>query len=168
MAASDLHVNGPAKVQVNFGSSWVDLGYTENGVDVRLEELNEDVFSDEFGPSVPADVAYLGETAELVCSFISWDITNMENVEARFRSAKTLGAVPTNCIGTLYFAGTKYFGVRYLASTRCGLTAERYRQFDYAMAPGSISFTVGTRVTRRQITFRAIPRSGVLYTLVSQ
>ena len=170
MAASDLHVNGPAKVQVAFdgsGDTWVDLGYTEEGVDVRVEEHSEDIHTDEFGPATPRDVAYLGETAELVCNFISWDITNMDTVESRHRSGKTTGAVPASCIGTLYFAGSKYISVRYLASQRCGLTTEKYRQFLYCTVRGAIPFRVGTRVTRMAVTFRAIPRNEVLYTLVA-
>ena len=166
MAVSDLHVNGPAKVQANFGSAWVDLGYTEEGVDVELEEHHEDIHSDEFGPATPVDIAYLGETADLRFSFISWDRTNMDTVESRFRSGKTVGAVDADCTGTLYFAGSKYIGIQYLAAQRCGLVLERYRRFPYAIVSGMISTKVGTRVSRMSVTLHAIPQNEVLYSFV--
>lgn len=170
MAATDLHVNGPALVQIsNDGSTWVNLGYTEDGVDVELMEHNEDIFTDYSGPQTPHDVAYLGETADIRCSFVSWDESTMMTVESRFRSSasKTVGSITESCIGTLYFAGSKYIGVRYLSSARCGLTTEKYRQFLYATVRGAIGLRAGTRITRMQVSFHAIPRSNVLYTLES-
>ena len=167
MAASDLHVNGPALVQVDLGLGWVPLGYTEEGVDVELEEHHEDIHSDFRGPATPHDIAYLGETADIRCNFISWCGSTMNAVESRFRSnTKTVGAVDANCIGTLYFAGAKSIGVRYQAAQRCGLVLEQFRQFASAIVGGVISTRVGTRVSRMIVSFHAIPRSEVLYTIV--
>lgn len=163
MASTDLHVNGPAEIQVSFGSAYVGLGYSEDGVQVDPREHQEPIYSDHLGPMIPADIQYLGESALIRATLIQYDRSNMETLESRFRSGKTAGTVPQSCIGTLYFAASKYIGVQYGSTARCGLSAEKYKQFPYATVQDVMSFRVGTRVTRITVTFFAIARDGLLY-----
>lgn len=168
MPATDFHVNGPALVQVAFSSgAWTDLGYTEDGVEVEPDLKVEEIMTDQLGNQIPTEVAYMGETATLTARFVTWDTATMDMVEARFASGKVAGAVPEDCIGTLMKQGNKFIGVRYRGSARCGMTAEKFRQFPIAFARGPIPIKAGTRVTRMTVTFFAYPSAGILYTLVS-
>jgi hypothetical protein len=60
-----LYVPGPTEISVNFGDvggTLYFLGYTEREVQIHHQAQFENVFCDVSGPSVPFDVAYMGET----------------------------------------------------------------------------------------------------------
>lgn len=169
MAYQDFHVSGPAIVSIAFfGESYSDLGITVDGVGLGNEGAFEDVVSDDSGPIVPADVQYFGEQSRLRCEFIRWDETIFRKLESRIWTsaalAKTVGAVRTVDIGTLMKAGKHTAGVHIASSARTGLTAEQPWTYPCCYAENVIDFKVGTRVTRKVVTLRAIPSdAGILY-----
>ena len=171
MAYTDFHVNGPSIVSVQFygEAAYSNLGITVDGVGIGNEAAFEDVLSDDSGPQVPADVQYFGEQARLRLELIRWDETTLRKVESRIWAtaalAKTVGAVRAVDIGTLIKAGHHTAGVKIASSARTGLTAEDPYTYGTCYAENVIDFKVGTRVTRKIITLRAIPSdAGVLFT----
>jgi len=172
----DLHVNGPALIELNLSAGsgdWVKLGYSEDGVRCELQAYHEDIYADFYGPNVPADVAFMGQTAMIMANLISWDDTILKQIEARLHlngqsgfTVPEVGQVRAADIGTLIFSAGLGFQIRYTSSTRTGLAAEPYRQFVAGYLADSLPFSVGTRVTRVPISVRCIPRNNVLYTRV--
>lgn len=149
-------------------SGYNDLGITVDGVGLGNEGAFDDVHSDDSGPIIPADVQYFGEQSRLRLELIRWDETTLRKVESRIwysaALAKTVGAVRTVDIGTLMKAGRHTAGVKIASSARTGLTAESPYTYGVCYAESVIDFKVGTRVTRKMVTVRAIPSdAGVLY-----
>jgi len=164
MAYQDLHVNGPAKVQVALtGSSYSDLGVTEDGVEPQLRIFHEDVITDDNGPAMATDVQFMGAEARIRLPMIRWDESTMRIVEGAIRS-NTGGTFDATEIGTLLIAGSNYFSLRIQSSQRSGLVLESPITFPYAFPVDSVDFKLGTRVTRKQLVFRAIWYAGTLYT----
>lgn len=164
MAYTDLHVNGPAIVQVALtGGSYSNFGITEDGVDAEIRTYHEDVNTDDSGPGVPGDVQFFGEDATIRLNLIRWDNSVMNRVLALIRSGST-GQFAAADIGTLMIAASKYMSLKITSTARTGMTAEPSLTFPYVWLSDSVTMKVGTRVSRYGMTFRAVPVNGVLYT----
>ena len=163
MAYTDLHVNGPARVNVALtGGAYSNFGFTEDGVEITPTIYHEDVPTDDYGPSMPGDVQFMGAEFKISLPMVRWDLSVMNSVLAFIRSS-TVGAFSSAEIGSLMIAGGKYMGLRIVSSARSGGSTEPTHVFPYAWPVGDIPFKVGTRVTRHRITFRAIYNSGTLF-----
>ncbi len=177
MASTDLHVNGPAFIQVAFGGNFQDLGVTVDGPDVEQDGNYEDVIGDDAGPFVPTDVQYFGEVATIRTEMIRWDDSVMRSVEGRILGQAPGPVGPPRSgvhflrdIGTLLIAGGQFMALQYTSAARTGLPKEPFRQFLCVYPLGVISYKPATRVTRKTITWRAIPlepnTGGKLYNIV--
>ena len=171
MASIDLHVNGPAFIEVAFGAngSFTRLGVTVDGPDVEEDGNYEDVTGDDAGPFIPTDVQFFGVVATIRTEMIRWDDALMRNVEGRIKNSSA-GLHTLKDIGTLLIAGDQIMKMRYTSAARTGLPLEPFRQFEAAYPLGVISYKPATRVTRKTINWRAIPLTpivdGKLYTIV--
>lgn len=164
MAATDLHVFGPALVEIGLtGGATVGFGYTVEGVRIRIEQGFEDVMTDDAGFHMPGDVQWGGQTATIEAELIRWDEALFRTLEAAIRG-RSGGAITSADIGTLMLAGARYFTARISGSQRTGLPAEDPYRFSAVWPIGEISSNHGTRVSRRQLSLRAIPINGILYT----
>jgi hypothetical protein len=73
-------VNGPAIVSVKISSAYVTLGYTQDGVDLRLMQHLEEIITDVFGPRVPQDLQDMMMDAHIGIPFIAIDRTDLITV----------------------------------------------------------------------------------------
>ena len=163
MAHTDLHVNGPALVQVALnGSAYSNLGYTDDGVRATINTYHEDVMTDDYGSSIPGDVQFMGQDANISLPMVRWDAATMASVLGLIRN-NSAGAHLQADIGTLLIAGSKFMGLRIQAIQRTGLTAEPVHTFAYAFPIQSAELSLSTRVSRINLTFRAIAVNGTLY-----
>lgn len=166
MASTDLHVNGPAFIQISLGNqSYSPFGVTIDGPDIEDDGNYEDVFGDDMGPFLPTDVQFMGQLATIRTEMIRWEETLLRRILGRIN--KTWGGIhkPAD-IGTLMIAGNNFFGLQYTSSARTGLPREASRRYPCVYPIGAVPFKPATRVTRFTITWRAIvnPVFGVLYT----
>jgi hypothetical protein len=107
------HVNsGP--VTVSFGSA--DLGFSQDGADIRYEARWGDIFSDDFGGSggAPADTQLLGMTGSVSLSMTKYDAAEVEKLNSFIRGGgeQTLPALGSfirqeGLFGALVLTGTK-------------------------------------------------------------
>jgi len=165
MASTDLHVNGPAFIQVAIdGSSYNAFGVTVDGPDIEEDGNFENVYADDLGPFLPTDVQYFGQLATIRTEMMRWDESVLRQILGRIR-ARAGGNYVSNDIGTLLIAGNQYIGLQYASSARTGLPREQGRRYPCCFPVGAVPFKPGTRVTRYTITFAAIvnPAVGVLY-----
>lgn len=89
-------VCGPVLVKYNA----VSLGYSRDGVQIRIEPKWADIFSDDFGGQggAPADVQLLGAIAIVTAELVKYDKAEVHKLSA-FEKAGTAGVLPQ--LGTL-------------------------------------------------------------------
>ena len=172
MSNVEFHVNGLAKL--NFGSDY--LGYSTEGVDVELRFNESEVMTDAWGDKVPEDVQNMGQDAIVSCELVKWDESTLQKVEKRFGSAGDIGHAPNVddggiCIGTLLKQCEDYESLTIARDSNnlgCEDNPEGPYVFNCVYLMGVENFRLGTKVTRKRITFRCLPDlSGVLYTIPS-
>jgi len=87
MAIGGYHINGPADLSTGTGSAGAleTLGYTgqQQGVDVEVQEVTEEILTDIFGGRVPNDLLYYGEIATIRVPLIASDRTVLKKVLSR-------------------------------------------------------------------------------------
>jgi hypothetical protein len=151
--AMTFQVAGEAKVQIKLSSSFADLGISMDGVTISVEQMYEDIFIDTFGPKVPFQVqSFLGE-ARVKAKLLFWDETVMETI--RNGNGITEGLVGQ--AGALVF-GTLDFAVKILAPAG---GAGGVWDFPHCYLTGAQDLKVGTRRGELDLTWRAIPYTGV-------
>ena len=99
-----LHqVAGPVIVTYNT----VQIGYSRDGVTIRIEPKWGDIFSDDFGGAggAPADTQLLGAIASVTADFPKYDQTEAHKLTA-FEKAGTAGVLPQ--LGTLIRQESEY------------------------------------------------------------
>jgi hypothetical protein len=118
MAVGPYHINGPALVYVGTGSSGALelLGFTKDGVDVRVTEHSKTIQTDLFGgdEGPPQDMQIFGQSAVLNIPLIASDRTVLTKVESRgdrtaagqISTPGTVagGGVAVGTAGNIYFA----------------------------------------------------------------
>lgn len=155
MAITNVHVQGGAKIQVNTGSGYTDLGYSEDGVTMNFLLKQKDIFTDQFGEGVPIDVLFLGYEATIEMELISWDTTVLNTV-INWSRGETIGSLAHCDYGSPYIGDTRYLGLQIN-----GCTVGQYIwTFGIAWVVDTASLTIGTRESRWSLTWRAIPTVG--------
>src|SRR3990167_7413627 len=101
--ANQHRVAGPVLVTYNT----VQLGYSRDGVTIRIEPKYLDIFSDDFGGAsgAPADTQLLGAIATVTADFPKYDQTELHRLTA-FEKAGTAGVLPQ--LGTLIRQESEY------------------------------------------------------------
>lgn len=161
MALLDIHVFGPAKVQIAQGTgSYQDFGYTVDGVTIEPEVYHEDVLTDYLGPAIPTDVQQMGQVVFITLPMAAFDKTVMQQIDALARQF-TLGQIGPDYVGSLYFAGVQYFGVKLVPTARVGQGVTNYptqetETYPYCHPIGRLPRNRGTRHTRKTVVMRAI------------
>ena len=148
--AAQLHVNGEALIKVN--AALDTLGVSVDGVDIAIENHAEPVYPATYGPRMPFDEQYFGETARISFTLIFYD----EAVLAPLRAISdntTEGQIGTP--GSLYGANSIY--KRLLITSP---VASRPYNFLKARPVDAQRGRVGTRRTTWDMTWFAIPYSG--------
>lgn len=86
------------KALLKFGG--VDLGYSRDGITIRLDPRWHEIFSDDFGGAegAPADVQLLGATGTVIADLTKYSKSDVEALTA-FVAAGTVGILPP--LGTL-------------------------------------------------------------------
>ena len=150
--AEQVHVSGVAHVQVTQGA----LGYsTAGGVTIELVELSEDLFDDKQGAQCPVDELQLGQIARVKIRLARFD----EAILKQLRQMPGAGSEGANFnFGYLVGANNGYTQLT-IASTDGNPWV-----FPSSRLKGSFAVEVGTRRTEWDLTFRAIPFNGTLYT----
>jgi hypothetical protein len=156
-------VNGPAIVTANIGAShaYVVIGYTQDGVDVAIQQMLEEIMTDVFGPRVPQDYQDMMMKCRITCPFIALDRTQfLLLLNAGDKTGNTDGT--SNSPGLVLGAGGYSF-VLSIAS-----------QFDAAggywfastfVRDDKIASKLGTKVSPIRCNFEAIPKAS--YTAVA-
>lgn len=85
----------------------VDLGFSRDGVTVRLDPRWHDIFSDDFGGAegAPADVQILGVTGTVICDLVKYDLASVEALTG-FSGGGSVGNIPV--LGTLMRQQTQF------------------------------------------------------------
>jgi hypothetical protein len=174
--ATTFHVFGPARIDVVVtgvtGGPLQRLGYTEEGGTVALVSGYEDVMADFAGGFIPGDVQYMGQIANIVCPFVTWDNTYMNAFLAGIAGA-TPGLILAKDLGRLMLASNGKFGLKITPDlqVRNGAGAEPSWFFPCVYITSEVPMRLGTKVTRAPLTAKALPfgtgtgttAGGVLY-----
>lgn len=91
-------MNGGALVSVKLSGSYVTIGYTQDGVNLHLQQFLEEIMTDVFGTRTPQDFQDMGMMATIDIPFIAIDSTD-------FLTVLNVGDKTTNTDGTLNTAG---------------------------------------------------------------
>lgn len=130
-------------VLVTFNS--VQLGYTRDGVRVRIEPKFADIHSDDWGGAggAPADTQLLGAVASCVCDLTKYSKADVDALTAYVKSG-TKATLPA--FGTLIRQESKY------ATLLLDGTQEE-RSFAMAFIRGAHEYNAGTRARVYNISF---------------
>lgn len=167
----------------------LELGWTVDGVQIAETFHSADIYDDAHGPSIPCDVQNFGSEAKITLDLIKYDLDVLRAICAREFNGSTPGTVgltpnePT-LVGDLMVGCGKIFALYVkrayggsagaytdcknlpsdgLSSSAAG-TPEGGWLFGRCYVVDERSFKVGTRVTRHNLTIRALPNaSGVLF-----
>ena len=147
---------GAANIKVDAGAGLEQLGYTENGAEISVQQYTLDVPGDENGGDAgpPIDVQHMGETAEIRLTMTKWETTVADKIAARIAGGTT---------GTPYATGTMMFNesktYRLLVHT-----PTTPMNFPRVIFKGAIEINKGTKFSRFIVTATAYKNgSGVLY-----
>lgn len=90
MAIIATHVSGPALVYIRFGPTGAlrQLGISQDGVDVEVNNHDEPVMTDAAGPSLPADIQDTGQDAMIRFGLSAYDYDMLVKVRTRGNAAK--------------------------------------------------------------------------------
>jgi hypothetical protein len=182
--ASFLHVNGYATVGVGAMdavtiSSFTELGWTVDGVEIAETHYAEDVYTDRLGGHIPEDVQNFGSEARITIDLIKYDLAVLRKVLTREYDG-TVGVTPNepSLAGDLMTACSKMFSL-YIKRQYGGTTGDCKNPGSLGQSSGTPegnwafprcyvvderSVKVGTKVTRHRLTIRALPNAtGQLY-----
>ena len=149
--ATSIFVSGPCMVQINLGSSWVDLGMTDN------DSLPQMTFTDNVhevktvaSGAVPEELILQNTQAVVSCTLVKWDASQYSALIANQR-----GSAYSTTVGRLLVNGSGTFGVKITPSAN-GKDAYAFgRCFIIGDAVSQSQF--GNVEQRLGLTFRAIP-----------
>lgn len=115
--AEQIQIAGLVTIKVDTGTSHAleTLGYSVNGVEIEENIFTLDVPGDEHGGDAgpPIDIQYLGEVDTVRIESTKFDLAVVNKLRARLWNAgftaPAAGQVLGADMGSLYFAGAKYF-----------------------------------------------------------
>jgi hypothetical protein len=157
--AEVIVVNGPALISVGLGSMQAleSLGYSEDGVEVSLTFNTEDVRVDTFATTA-FDVQHFLEEATITASLVVYDTSVLDAVKAR-GFGMTAGTMPA--AGTLMVAqGYTYPLIVQATPNPNGVFNGACIKFPNCYCT-NWSEKRGTRATRVNVTWRALPEQQV-------
>lgn len=162
--ASQFFVPGPCYTFVGLGSdnAFLFLGFTESGLSIGINPLNEDINVDYAGLS-PGDVSQLGQDASVSGTFTRYD----ENVALKVQSFMgingTAGQYGNNQMGNLMVKeGSAYPLLAYFpysVKTEFNTMVSCYN-FYAAYINNPVSFVASIRRKAPEFNFRCIPVFG--------
>ena len=157
MAIDGFTVNGPALFYTGTGAvgALELLGYTENGVDVRITEHSEPVMTDIFGTQIPHDFQDMGMSAEVRVPLIAMDRTVFLKVIGK-GDRTTVGLL--NTPGMLKGQGGHAFRIGIAAP------ADSPWSFTKAILRPDTQLRLATKAHPLVLTFFAIPFSAYTVT----
>ena len=188
MAIIPMHINGPAKVDIDFNAedlvfTGVDkgtvgeavLGFTEEGVDVKITIGTFEWFTDQNSTVMPGAVLYTGQVADIELILIRWNESVLDIASRVLLGIGTTGTASSNTkiIGRQIFSaeaedkaetieGVNRTSKLIIVSTaRTGLPTEKRYEFPNAYMMGTQEFTLGTRVTKMKVQFRCLAQDQV-------
>lgn len=162
MAATDFHVNGPALAHFGPPNQTNMLGISEENVTVTHELGREMIYSDYFGPHIPAEIQHTGAIARINMSLVQWDANQLELVRGGMRG-RLGGVVSSADIGALLISSGQYYELLIQSSVRTGGILESPYRFNIVIPIDPMPVTLGTRAGRTQVSFLALPHNGYLY-----
>jgi hypothetical protein len=152
--ALQLHVNGPAEIQIDAGGGLEQLGFSVDGVSISFNMLQEDVFVDCYGPKMPYDVQYFLQSINVKCDLILHDNDVLNEILAGIADP-TGNAGIVGAAGDLYIQNVHYH--RLLIKSipdNTGLTdVEPCHNFPVAMLTDVATGNFGTRRTQYALTW---------------
>lgn len=160
--AAIVQVPGAALVKVNTGSASAlqSLGYTENGVTYREEELVINVPGDQNGGDEgnPIEIQKLGIVTHVHLEFSKWDEVVSQQVQAKCNNNGTgpVGQGVSITPGTLYFSNTLYFRLLIVPLTNVAFV----RNFLTACPIEAHEINIGTRYAKFVVDFICYPPVG--------
>jgi len=162
--AIQTHVFGAAQVYVGDSTEVELLGYTRDGVEIRLESRFLDVPSDDMGGEAgpPANVQYLGEIAVIRLELTKYDLTVADKLQRL--NGLTAGQVGTP--GTFIFSDSAQYEKSFRLLIRSAVEENGVPtpwNFPRAFLREAIEVNKGSRFTRLLAVFEAHAKNGILY-----
>lgn len=150
MAIDGFTVNGTALVYVGtgIGGALELLGYTDQGVQMNVDEHKLEIFSDVFGPRTPHDFQDMGMTARIVAPLIAMDRTVLASITGR-GDRTTVGMISTP--GLVLGSGGYFFRVG-IASP-----ADAPWSFSYCLLRPGFNSKLATKANPFNVEFFAWP-----------
>lgn len=141
-----FYSSGP--VLVNYDS--VDLGYTEDRVEITIQPFFEDLHTDSCGGLAGpfADRQLLGAVAAINCMLVKFDNAAVQKLSSFVDQTGTAGVVGSAKLGEFIYQDGMYAPLD-LQSTY----ASSPLKFEYAHLSGAFSFNSSTRHRRYQLQF---------------
>lgn len=151
-------VNGPAVIRVGLQGvgqvdALADVGITENGPSIQVDNLEEPVQADNAGPQMPADLQDMGKVATIRFGLPIYDLAVLTAWFLSKQSGGSEGQIMAP--GTLIYAGGK--GFRLIISSP---TDNQPWRFFYTRVK-SCSLRPGTKYNVYDVALEAIPYVGV-------
>lgn len=161
---SQGYVPGPCQIFAGVGNAgaYVFVGYSEDGVKIRLNASYEDIVSDFGGPVKPVDAQFMGEDGYFMMTLNKYNEAVLQTIlKRRVGSGVTAGAIEANGLGSLMVAQGYYFPC-------CLVAPYSVQSFQSAtMVPGytfsvcwlhdDFEVDISVRLKRPRLIFRAIP-----------
>jgi hypothetical protein len=159
-----FYSSGP--VLVNYDS--VDLGYTEDRVEITVQPFFDDIHTDSWGGLAGpfADRQLLGAVAAINCMLTKFDDAAVQKLSSFIDQAGTAGVVGSAKLGEFIYQDSMYAALD-LKSTLTGSSLK----FEFAHLSGAFSFNSSTRHRRYQLQFLTRmddPCSRILYAAGTQ
>ena len=159
-----FYSSGP--VLVNYDS--VDLGYTEDRVEITVQPFFDDIHTDSWGGLAGpfADRQLLGAVAAINCMLTKFDDAAVQKLSSFIDQAGTAGVVGSAKLGEFIYQDSMYAPLD-LKSTLTGSSLK----FEFAHLSGAFSFNSSTRHRRYQLQFLTRmddPCSRILYAAGTQ
>lgn len=153
--AKSLNVNGAAKISV--GGS--ELGYSVDGVKITINQYEQPVHVDLFGPLIDYDTQYMGGDATITAELIYWDDAILQ------KSLMSLpGVTVTNgtlgAVGALYQANS-IGNTLAIAQQGTGINGTNHTwTFGSTRLVSSSTINVGVIISRYVLTWKASAAQG--------
>jgi len=188
MAIVPMHINGPARVEIDFKAEDLNffgiergvigeavLGFTELGADVKVTIGTFEWFTDQNSNVMPGAILYIGQMADVELTLIRWNENVLDIASRVLLGIGTTGLANSNTsiIGRHLFSAEavdKKETIRgvnrtskliIISEARTGLPRERRYEFPNAYMMGSQEFNLGTRVTKMKVQFKCLAQDQV-------
>lgn len=156
MGVAACHINGPALISVGeagINGPLYQLGISEEGVSIVVNEYDEPIHTDKSGQHVPDTLQDFGQDALIRLKLIFYDLDVLNYVRSK-RSPIGKDGHSTTRGGLVFSNDAKTMGMRVVITSQ---TDEPWRFF-FCTPRGPRGGVVGTRKTVHDMSFYAIQR----------